>query len=268
MSHHDHPPKPLARGRTAPSAASPSSTPEELDASAPAPSASYQGHHFERIPTTRAPASPSTARGLPEELKAGIEHLSGVAMNDVRVHYNSSRPAGLRASAYTAGTEIHVGPGQERHLPHEAWHVVQQKQGRVRPTTRAGDAPLNLDAGLEREADSLGASALRGAATEAPAATGTHSPPGPSGTPVIQGYGIKGGTFTDFDQNENKTQEKFLARQQQERKAELENLQTGVIPGWKKARPSKVQGNANNFLNKQLSEHLVSSGRPPTRGRG
>jgi hypothetical protein len=25
-------------------------------------------------------------------------------------------------------------PGQEQHLPHEAWHVVQQKQGRVKPT--------------------------------------------------------------------------------------------------------------------------------------
>ena len=25
--------------------------------------------------------------------------------------------------------DIHLGPGQEKHLPHEAWHVVQQKQG-------------------------------------------------------------------------------------------------------------------------------------------
>lgn len=27
------------------------------------------------------------------------------------------------------GAEIHVGPGQEQHLAHEAWHVTQQKAG-------------------------------------------------------------------------------------------------------------------------------------------
>jgi hypothetical protein len=25
--------------------------------------------------------------------------------------------------------DIHIGPGQEKHLAHEAWHTVQQKQG-------------------------------------------------------------------------------------------------------------------------------------------
>jgi hypothetical protein len=58
--------------------------------------------------------------GLPDQLKAGIEKLSGMAMDDVRVHYNSSKPAQMQALAYTQGTDIHVGPGQERHLPHEA----------------------------------------------------------------------------------------------------------------------------------------------------
>ena len=32
------------------------------------------------------------------------------------------------------GQDIHIGPGQEQHLPHEAWHVVQQKRNRVKPT--------------------------------------------------------------------------------------------------------------------------------------
>ncbi|MBL7726280.1 MAG: hypothetical protein JNM68_01270, partial [Dinghuibacter sp.] len=27
--------------------------------------------------------------GLPDQLKTGVEHLSGISMNDVRVHYNS-----------------------------------------------------------------------------------------------------------------------------------------------------------------------------------
>ena len=34
------------------------------------------------------------------------------------------------------GTDIHVGPGQEQHLPHEAWHVVQQERRRVKPTVQ------------------------------------------------------------------------------------------------------------------------------------
>ncbi len=55
-------------------------------------------------------------------------------MKDVKVNYNSPKPAQLQAHAYAQGTDIHVSPGQEKHLPHEAWHVVQQKQGRVKPT--------------------------------------------------------------------------------------------------------------------------------------
>ena len=67
--------------------------------------------------------------GLPDRLKFGVESLSGISIDDVRVHYNSSKPAQLNALAYAQGTDIHVAPGQERHLPHEAWHVIQQKQG-------------------------------------------------------------------------------------------------------------------------------------------
>ena len=52
-------------------------------------------------------------------------------MADVKVHYNSPQPARLNALAYAQGADIHLAPRQERHLPHEAWHVVQQKQGRV-----------------------------------------------------------------------------------------------------------------------------------------
>ena len=75
--------------------------------------------------------------GLPDPLRAGIERLSGASLDDVRVHYRSPRPAALQAHAYAQGTDIHIAPGQERHLPHEAWHVVQQRQGRVSPTVRS-----------------------------------------------------------------------------------------------------------------------------------
>lgn len=95
--------------------------------------------------------------GLPAPLKLGLENLSGMSMDHVKVHYNSPKPAQLKAYAYTQGADIHVAPGQERHLPHEGWHVVQQAQGRVKPTMQMAGTHLNNDAGLEREADVMGA---------------------------------------------------------------------------------------------------------------
>jgi len=97
--------------------------------------------------------------GMPDTLKAGIENISGVDVSDVRVHYNSAKPAQMNAHAYAQGTNIHVGPGQEQHLPHEAWHTVQQKQGRVQPTTSVNGVPVNDNKSLESEADVMGAKA-------------------------------------------------------------------------------------------------------------
>jgi hypothetical protein len=99
--------------------------------------------------------------GMPDQLKSGIENLSGIDMSDVKVHYNSSQPAQLNAHAYAQGNQIHVATGQEKHLPHEAWHVVQQKQGRVKPTMQLkGKVNINDEVGLEKEADVMGVKAL------------------------------------------------------------------------------------------------------------
>ena len=57
--------------------------------------------------------------GLPDNLKTGIENLSGMSLDDVKVHRNSAKPAALQAHAYAQGTDIHLGPGQEKHLPNE-----------------------------------------------------------------------------------------------------------------------------------------------------
>lgn len=113
------------------------------------------------VQTTRKPVQRQEINqtGLPDQLKAGIESLSGLAMDDVRVHFNSPQPKQLQALAYAQGTDIHVAPGEERHLPHEAWHVAQQKQGRVQPTMQAKGVAINDDAALESEADQLGARA-------------------------------------------------------------------------------------------------------------
>ncbi|MEM6830779.1 MAG: DUF4157 domain-containing protein, partial [Bacteroidota bacterium] len=100
--------------------------------------------------------------GLPDKLKSGIEDLSGYSMDDVNVHYRSDKPAQLNAHAYAQGTDIHIASGQEKYLPHEAWHVVQQKQGRVKPTMQIkGGVQVNDDVGLEKEADIMGAKAFQ-----------------------------------------------------------------------------------------------------------
>ncbi|MGI4743382.1 MAG: eCIS core domain-containing protein [Janthinobacterium lividum] len=99
--------------------------------------------------------------GLPEGLKAAMEKMSGLSLDGVKVHYNSQKPAQVNALAYAQGADIYLGPGQERHLPHEAWHIVQQKQGRVRPTMQVNGLAVNDDRSLEREADLMGMRASR-----------------------------------------------------------------------------------------------------------
>lgn len=111
-------------------------------------------------------APPGTPSGglrtatLPVALRRGLESLSGLDLADVRVHANSPRPAEVDALAFAQGRDIHLAPGQERHLPHEAWHVVQQRQGRVSPTGRVGSESVNDDERLECEADTMGRRAL------------------------------------------------------------------------------------------------------------
>ncbi len=98
--------------------------------------------------------------GLPDTLKSGIENLSGQSMDEVRVHYGSGEPAKVEAHAFAKGKDIHLAPGQERHLGHEAWHVAQQAKGLVKPTMRLSNgASVNDHPDLEKEADVMGAKA-------------------------------------------------------------------------------------------------------------
>lgn len=116
--------------------------------------------------------------GIPTQMKLDFERRSGLPFDDVRVHYNSEKPAQLGALAYTRGTQIHVGPGQERHLPHELGHVIQQKLGVVRPTCIINGVPIAESPSLERGADIAAGSQ----------ATSFSSPPRET-SPVIQRKG-------------------------------------------------------------------------------
>lgn len=107
--------------------------------------------------TVRAPREAKKNRtGIPSRLKERIERESGLSLDDVQVHYNSGKPSGLGALAYTQGSQVYVGPGQERHLGHELGHVVQQKLGKVRADTTINGMPVNTDKALEQEADRIG----------------------------------------------------------------------------------------------------------------
>lgn len=96
--------------------------------------------------------------GRPDNLKAGMESLSGMSLDDEKGHRKSDMPAQLQANAYAHRTEIHLGSAPEKHLPHQTWHVVQQKQGTEIPTIqKKGGVKVNDDTALEKEADVMGA---------------------------------------------------------------------------------------------------------------
>jgi hypothetical protein len=101
----------------------------------------------------------SGSKTLPTQLKSGVEQLSGLNMGDVKVQYDSPNPSKLGAAAYAQGSDIHLGPGQEQHLPHEAWHVVQQKKGKVKTTATINGTAVNEESTLEKEADQMGSKA-------------------------------------------------------------------------------------------------------------
>lgn len=95
--------------------------------------------------------------GIPDKMKQDFENRSGLSFDDVRIHYNSGRPARFQSLAYTQGTNVYIAPGQEKHLRHELGHVIQQKQGLVRPAIRYDNALLNNDPYLENQADRFAA---------------------------------------------------------------------------------------------------------------
>lgn len=98
---------------------------------------------------------PACGGGQPLEkaMQARMERQFGLSLADVRVHRDSEEPVKYGARAYTQGTEIFLGPGQEKCLPHELGHVAQQLSGTVVPTGAAWDGtPVNTDSMLEQQA--------------------------------------------------------------------------------------------------------------------
>lgn len=152
-------PKPMQRRLDTPPAESIRlhyiSAPREMEEGSKAPASASPSRMAGRPVLQRraGPAEMSNLTGIPTPMLRRAEQLGNLPLDDVRVHYRSSRPAALGALAYAQGTHIFLGPGQERHLGHELCHVVQQKQGIVRPNFQLGNMPVNTSPALEREAD-------------------------------------------------------------------------------------------------------------------
>ena len=94
-----------------------------------------------------APASVNKT-GIPSQLKENIEQSHNVSLDNVRIHYNSGKPQELCAYAYTQGSHVYISPGQEKYLPHELGHVVQQMRGKVRPAMQIKGVNINNDSTL------------------------------------------------------------------------------------------------------------------------
>ncbi len=93
-----------------------------------------------------------TTKSMPDGLRQRIEALTGTPQNDVRITYNSEKPAAFGAAAYTKGREIYIAPGADNCLEHEAGHIVQQSLGLVKPSGYRGGEPFNNDPRLEQQA--------------------------------------------------------------------------------------------------------------------
>ncbi|MNU85180.1 hypothetical protein D3C71_749180 [compost metagenome] len=208
--------------------------------------------------------------GLPDSLKEGVEGLSGYSLNDVKVHYNSGKPAQLQAHAYAQGTDIHVASGQEKHLPHEAWHVVQQKQGRVKPTVQMkGTVPVNDDAGLEKEADEMGVKALQFKSSNE-----STNPKKASGINNHSGHPVQAVKFDRFwNLLYNNDEEKRLLQKEQDVKTFLQEMkpytprypeitileQALTVIENKKVKATEIEGTTKDLHAIQLKLDVISN---------
>ncbi|UUZ78915.1 DUF4157 domain-containing protein [Paenibacillus sp. P26] len=101
--------------------------------------------------------------GMPDLVRAKMEQAFSADFSDVKVHVGD-KAGQVGALAYAQGSDIHFAPGQynpesskgQQLLGHELAHIVQQKQGRVKPTAEINGVAVNDDPSLEREADEWG----------------------------------------------------------------------------------------------------------------
>ncbi|SNS50897.1 MULTISPECIES: DUF4157 domain-containing protein [unclassified Azospirillum] len=133
---------------------------------------SFSRHGQARLEDRRLDSSPAQLedKRKPQGPYAGVLQKVSAATNTdltgVKIHTNSPEPARIDAHGFTRGNEIHLAPGQEKHLPHELGHVVQQMAGKVKPTGTVNGLPINDHPALEREATEIGNKAFSASRAE------------------------------------------------------------------------------------------------------
>jgi Domain of unknown function (DUF4157) len=134
------------------------------------------GHDFSSM--NIFPNQAENRTGLPDQILQRMENAFGHDFSEVRTQ-ETAEPEKFEAQAFARGNELHFRPGAfDPHsqtglsmIGHELAHVVQQRQGRARG---AGSVVLE-DAGLESEAEELGARAADGAVVGEVVSRGTGS---------------------------------------------------------------------------------------------
>ena len=116
--------------------------------------------------------NPGTKTSMPDDVRSKMENSFGEDFSDVNIHKDSENAPSLSSLAYTQGNDIHFAPDQydptsqkgQELLGHELSHVVQQREGRVKPDRQQNkaDANVNTDERLEKEADEQGKQAAQG----------------------------------------------------------------------------------------------------------
>ena len=179
---------------------------------------------------------------MPEQLRQKMESAFGSDFSDVRVHQGPSADS-LSALAFTQGRDIHFAPGRynpasaegQRIIAHELTHVVQQRHGRV-AVPSGGGVPLNEDASLESEADTLGARAVQGESVVEDATrqgNGSRSV-NPSVAPVqgMMGWGKSKGGYSKLPSSEEEADE------------------------WEEQEMESLQKSQEKALNSQVKENI------------
>ncbi len=130
------------------------------------------GNPIQKKDPSGTPAAGSTSgNNMPPELQSKMEASMGADFSDVNIHTNSSSATDVNALAFAQGNDVHFAPGQydpssqsgQQLLGHELAHIVQQREGRVKPTTSVNGMAVNNDQSLEKEADILGVKAASAA---------------------------------------------------------------------------------------------------------
>lgn len=108
-------------------------------------------------------AGPAQLKDQSRDVIGKMGEAMGADFSNVNIH-EGSKASAVGALAYTQGNDIHFAQGKfdtssnsgKALLGHELAHVVQQREGRVQPTTSINGLPVNDSPKLESEADAIG----------------------------------------------------------------------------------------------------------------